>query len=121
MAIGDPITFAYDGGNITLNRVDPNGSTGSRYWGVGTDKELTLTVKHRIPSNPEDDGESHLVRLDVTHFVASTKEVARTASCWMSIITTGSPQDTENAEDAAEAIVDFMADAMITKIVGRQL
>jgi hypothetical protein len=119
MAIGDPITFAYDGGNITLNKVDPNGDPGSKYWGVGTNMELTLSIRHRVPKIGSD-GESHLVRLDVDHFDATTNAFVRRSSAWVSIVTTGSPQDQENSEDAAEALVDFLSDATITKIVGRQ-
>jgi hypothetical protein len=118
MAIGDPITFAYDGGNITLNRTGW-GSYSSTYEGVGTNLALKLSVKHTVPSIG-DDGESHLVRLDVDHFDATSGALLRRTSAWASARTDGSPQDSENSEDALEALVDFLSDATITKIVSRQ-
>lgn len=116
MAISDPITFAYDAGNITLNRINQD-SYGAVYYGEGTDKKLTLTVKHTIPPRGGS-GESHLVRLDVEHYASGV--YVRTSSAWVVIRTTDNVQDVESSEDAAEALVDFLSDANITKIVGRQ-
>jgi len=118
MAIGDPITFAYNGANITLNRTGW-GTYSSVYEGEATDLKLKLSFKHNVPAIGED-GESHLVRLDVDSFDSTTHAFLRRTSAWMSIRTDGLPQDSENSEDAAEAIVDFLTDGNITKVVGRQ-
>lgn len=118
MALGDPLTFAYDAGNITLNRVNQD-NFGAVYYGTGTNLTVTLTVKHTIPAIGKD-GESHLVRCDIDHFDATTGAFKRRASAWLAIRTDGAPQDSENAEDVAEAIVDFCSDANITKLVTRQ-
>lgn len=116
MALSDPLTFAYDAGNITMNRINQD-NYGAVYYGEGTDVKLTLTVKHTIPPRGGD-GESHLVRLDVEHYASGV--YVRTASAWMVIRTSDNVQDQEASEDAAEAIVDLCSDANLTKIIGRQ-
>jgi hypothetical protein len=118
MAITDPLTFAYDSGNITLNRINQD-NYGSVFYGTGTDLAVTLTFKHTIPPIGGD-GESHLVRVDVDHFDSTTHEFVRRSSAWCAIRTDGTPQDSENSEDVTEALVDFLSDANITKVVGRQ-
>jgi hypothetical protein len=118
MAFSDPITFAYDGGNVTLNRVS-SGDYSSKYFGVGTNLTITLTVKHTVPAVGAD-GESHLCRVDIDHFDGTTGELLRRASAWTSVRTDGSPQDSENSEDVTEALVDFLSDANVTKLISRQ-
>lgn len=76
-------------------------------------------MKHTIPARGAS-GESHLVRLDVEVYDAAGV-LLRTASAWTVIRTDNGIQDPEESEDAAEAVVDFLSDANITKIVGRQI
>lgn len=118
MAITDPITYAYDAGTITLNRINQD-NYGAVYYGEGTNKKVTLTVKHGIPAKGKA-GESHLVRTDIEHYDPTSGALLRTASAWMVIRTDDGVQDVESSEDVAESIVDFMSDATITKIVSRQ-
>lgn len=118
LALGDPLTFAYDGANVTLNRVNQD-NFGAVYYGTGTNFTITLTVKHTIPAIGKD-GESHLVRCDIDHFDGTTGAFKHRASSWLAIRTDGAPQNAENSEDVAEAIVDFCTDANITKLVSRQ-
>lgn len=118
MAFADPLTFAYDAGNVTLNRVNQD-NFGAVYYGVGTNLTITLTIKHTIPAIGAD-GESHLARVDIDFFDATTGAFKRRASAWCAIRTDGAPQDQENSEDVTEALVDFLSDANITKLVGRQ-
>jgi hypothetical protein len=118
MAFSDPITFAYDAGNITLNRVS-NGSFSSVWYGVGTNLTVTMTIKHTVPAVGSD-GESHLCRVDVDHFDSTTGAFSHRSSAWTSIRTDGMPQNSENSEDVTEALVDFLSDANITKLVTRQ-
>lgn len=118
MAFADPITFAYDAGTVTLNRVNQD-NFGAVYFGTGTNLTVTMTVKHTIPAIGKD-GESHLCRVDIDYFDASTGSFKRRVSAWCAIRTDGAPQDQENAEDVTESLVDFLSDANITKLVGRQ-
>lgn len=118
MAYADPLTFAYDAGTVTLNRMAPiNNST--IYFGYGTNLNVTLTIKHTIPAVGAD-GESHLARVDVDYFDATSGLFKRRVSAWCAIRTDGTPQDSENAEDVTEALVDFLSDGNITKLVSRQ-
>lgn len=118
MAFADPITFAYDAGTVTLNRINQD-NYGAVYFGSGTNLTVTMTVKHNVPAIGKD-GESHLCRVDIDHFDATTGAHKRRASAWTAIRTDGSPQDSENSEDVTEALVDFLSDANITKLVSRQ-
>lgn len=118
MAISDPITFAYDSGNITMNRINQD-NYGAVYYGEGTNLKFYLRISHTIPARGKF-GESHLVRLDVEHYDGTTLALLRTSSAWCVIRTDDGNQDQENSEDAAEALVDFLSDANITKIVGKQ-
>lgn len=47
MAFSDPITFAYDGANISLNNVS-KGPYQAVYYGVATALAVTMTVKHTV-------------------------------------------------------------------------
>lgn len=118
MAFADPITFAYDAGTVTLNRINQD-NFGSTYYGVGTNLTITMTVKHTIPAIGAD-GESHLCRVDIDHFDSTTGAFKHRSSAWVAVRTDGSPQDAENSEDVTESLVDFLSDANITKLVGRQ-
>lgn len=121
MAISDPITYVYDVGgvgSVTLNRINQD-NYGAVYYGVGTNIDVTLTIKHTIPARGKS-GESHLVRCDVSRYDATTKALVRTESAWMVIRTDDGVQDQESSEDVAESITAFMSAATITKIVGRQ-
>lgn len=118
MAFADPLTFAYDAGNITLNRINQD-NYGAVYYGTGTNLTISLTVKHTIPAIGAA-GESHMARVDIDHFDATSGAFKRRASAWVAIRTDGAPQDSENSEDVTEALVDFLSDANITKLVGRQ-
>jgi hypothetical protein len=118
MALADPITFAYDAGTVSLNRVNQD-SFGAVYYGTGTNLTITLTVKHNVPGIGKD-GESHLCRVDIDHFDATTNAFKRRCSAWCAVRTDGTPQDSENTEDVTESLVDFLSDGNITKLVSRQ-
>lgn len=116
MAYSDPLSFSYNGASVTMNRINQD-NYGAVYYGEATDRKLTLTVKHTIPSRGQA-GESHMVRLDVEQYAAG--EYVRTTSAWSVIRTDDATQDLEEAEDAMEAIVDFLSDANVTKLATRQ-
>jgi hypothetical protein len=118
MAFSDPIALAYDAGVVNLNRINQD-SFGATYFGEATNKRITATVKHTIPPRGGS-GESHMFRLDVEHYDATTLAYTRTASAWIAIRTDDNTQDAEMSEDVTEAIVDFLTDPNITKLVSRQ-
>jgi hypothetical protein len=117
MSLADPIVFAYNAVNTNLNRINQD-NYGAVYYGESAAGErITLTVKHTIPPRGEP-GESHLVRIDVEQYAAGV--YVRTATAWAVIKTFDEVQDQEASEDVAEALVDFLTDGNITKVVSRQ-
>jgi len=118
LAFADPLVFAYDGANYNLARLAPKGNA-TEYFGYGTNLTINVTVKHTIPEVGKP-GESHLLRVDVDHFDATTNAFLRRCSAWCNIRTDGAPQEVENSEDVAEALADFLIDGNITKLVSRQ-
>lgn len=120
--LGDTISVSYDGAAKVLNRIRQDGY-GAEYFlddRATSSREFSVTVKHTVPARGES-GESHLFRLDVDQFdSASPYAYLRRSSCWMAMRTEDNTQDQEISEDTAEAVVDFLIDATITKIVGRQ-
>jgi len=118
MAIADPITFAWNATNVTLNRINQDGY-GSVYYGELSPRKFTLEVKQTIPKVGEYN-ESHLLKLTVQVYDATTGAYIRTVQAWSVVKTLDAAQDQEECEDAYESLVDFLSDANITKLVGRQ-
>lgn len=121
--LGDTISVTYDTVAKTLNRVRQDGFGADYYLDdrATSNRVFSVSVKHTIPTSRGGDGESHLFRLDVDQYdSASPYDFLRRSSAWMAIRTDSATQDQEISEDTAEAVVDFLTDATITKIVGRQ-
>jgi len=120
--LGDTIGVTFDAVAKTLNRVNQDGF-GAQYYlddRATSNRCFYVTVKHTIPSRGSP-GESHLFRLDVEKYdSAAPYALLRSASAWMAIRTDVATQDQEESEDTTECVVDFLSDANITKIVGRQ-
>lgn len=120
--LGDTISVTYDTVAKTLSRVKQDGY-GAEYFlddKAVSNRCFRVTVKHTVPA-PGVAGESHLFRLDVDQYdTASPFALLRTSSAWMASRTDSATQDQEISEDTIEAVVDFLTDATITKIVGRQ-
>jgi len=116
MSLGDPISITYN--TVAKNLVKINqDSYGSEYYLDDGDQKYTLSVKHTIPSKGAS-GESHLVRLDVEHY--SSGVLVRTSSAWSVIKTFDGTQDTNASQYTTEALVDFLTDANVAKVVGRE-
>lgn len=117
MSLGDPISVTYN--TVAKNLVKINqDSYGSEYYLDDGTERFTVSVKHTIPSKGAA-GESHLVRLDVEHFDAEGI-LQRTSSAWTVIKTFDGKQDVNSSQYATEALVDFLSDANIAKLVGRE-
>lgn len=117
MAFADPITLTYATVATTMDRINQD-NYGSEYYGVQGLNKLTLSVKHTIPARGKF-GESHLARLDVEHYDADGV-LLRTSSAWTVIRTDNGIQDATSSDNAAQCLVDFLTDANIDKLVGRQ-
>jgi len=120
--LGDTISVTFDAVAKTLNRVNQDGF-GAQYYlddRATSNRTFDVIVKHTIPKRGLP-GESHLFRLEVAKYdSAAPYALLRTAIAWMAIRTDNATQDQEESEDTTEAVVDFLSDATITKIVGRQ-
>lgn len=114
--LGDTISVTYNTVAKVLSRIKQDGY-GAEYYLDDVTKRFYFTVKHTVPATGKT-GESHLARLDVEHITDGV--VARKSSAWTAIRTDVGLQDQATSEDTTEALVDFLSDATITKIVGRQ-
>lgn len=117
MSLGDPISITYNTVSKDLVKVNQD-SYGSEYYLDDDTERYTLTVKHTIPAKGAA-GESHLCRLDVEHYDADGV-LTLTSSSWAVIKAFDGKQDTDAAQYTTEALVDFLTDANIGKLVGRQ-
>jgi hypothetical protein len=117
MSLGDPIAITYNAVVKNLVKVNQDNFGSTYYLDDGTER-FTMSVKHTIPASGEA-GESHLVRLDVEHFDVDGV-LLRTSSAWSVIKTFTGKQDTNSSQYVSEALVDFMTDANITKVIGRE-
>lgn len=121
--LGDTISVTFNTVAKTLNRVRQDGYAAEYFLDdrATSNRTFAMNVKHTIPAARGGDGESHLVRLDVDQYdSASPYEFLRRTSAWIAIRTDSNTQDQAEAENAAEAVVDFLSDATITKVVGRE-
>lgn len=120
--LGDTISVTFDTVAKTLNRVKMEGY-GAEYYlddKAISNRVFRAFVRHTVPSNGSF-GESHMFRLYVDKYdSASPFSLLKTTSAWTSIRTDLAAQDQEEAEDTAEAVIDFLSDATVTKIVGRE-
>nr|UJQ84876.1 MAG: hypothetical protein 2 [Leviviridae sp.] len=117
MALGDPISITYNGVAKSLAKIY-NASGGIEYTLDEVTIRYTLSVKHTIPPKGES-GESHLARLDVDHYDASNV-LLRTSSAWMVIKTFEGVQLATASDYAAQALVDFLTDGNIDKLIARE-
>jgi hypothetical protein len=117
MALGDPISITYNGVAKSLAKIySPNG--GVEYSLDEITTRYTLSVKHTIPPKGGA-GESHMVRLDVDHYDASNV-LLRTSSVWTVIKTFVGVQLATASDYAAQALVDFLTDGNIDKVIARE-
>lgn len=117
MALGDPVAITYNGVAKNLAKIySPNG--GVEYTLDEVTIRYTLSVKHTIPPKGGS-GESHLVRLDVDHYDASNV-LLRTSSAWIVIKTFDGVQLATASDYTTQALIDFLTDGNIDKIIARE-
>jgi hypothetical protein len=117
--IGDTVAVTYNAIVKTLNKINQD-NYGSNYFldDAANLMKFTLTVKHTIPPKGKF-GESHLARLDVDHYDASSV-LLRTATAWGVIKTDNGNQDSTSSSRVALALQTFMTSTNIGKLVGRE-
>lgn len=93
--LGSTITLAVNAVNKVLVRVNDSEPYQSSYFLEDGDHDITLTIKHQIPSLRAAGKESHLVRLDVVSYDAEGV-VIRKQSTWTVLETALGRQDSTN-------------------------
>lgn len=119
--LGDTLTVTYNAVAKVLNKVS-TGNYAATYYLDDASNHMTFTasVKHTIPAVGAS-GESHLMRLDVAYFDATTGDLLRTESVWSVFRTTGAPQSTVSLGYAAHAVVDYLdGGTIIADILARE-
>lgn len=117
MALGDPVSITYNGVAKSLAKTYPaNG--GVEYTLDEVTTRYTMSVKHTIPPKGGA-GESHLVRLDVDQYDAGNV-LLRTSSAWIVIKTFDGVQLATASDYTTQALIDFLTDGNIDKIIARE-
>jgi hypothetical protein len=93
--LGSPITLAVNAVNKNLVRVNDSEPYQSQYFLEDGLIDLTLSIKHTVPSLRALGKESHLVRLDAVEY-DSTGANIRKQSIWTVMETSLGRQDTTN-------------------------
>lgn len=112
------MTLTIDNVDITLTRINQQDNR-SMYHGAVDNRKVSLTISHNIPSRGQD-GESHLVRLDVDHHEDVSGAYLRTSSTWMVIRTTNGVQNDFSSRIETQGLVDFCTAAFTDRVVGRE-
>lgn len=117
--LDNTLTINYDATPVTMTKVR-EGNYSSEYMGESGDMKLIMSINHTIPPRGGT-GESHLVRLDIEHYEASTGVYLKTSSAWTVIKTFDGSQDSTACEHTVAALQDFTADAAsVAKVIGRE-
>lgn len=93
--LGSPITLAVNAVNKNLVRVNDSEPYQSQYFLEDGLVDLTLSIKHQVPSLRANGKESHLVRLDAVEYDSAGANI-RKQSCWIVMETSLGRQDTTN-------------------------
>lgn len=117
MALDDPLALTYNTVAKNLPKINQDNYGAEYFLNDGTNR-FTMTVKHTIPKKGAS-GESHLARIDVEHDDGNGV-LERIASAWLVIRTDVGQQDPDASSYVAQMLVDYLVDANIVKIIGRE-
>lgn len=104
--LGSTITLSVNSVNKVLARINDSEPYQSTYFLEDGLVDLTLTIKHQVPSQRAASKESHLVRLDVVEY-DSTGALIRRQSTWTVMETPLGRQDTTNLGYYFAALVSW--------------
>jgi hypothetical protein len=80
--LGTTITLSVNSVDKILKRVNDSEPYSSTYFLEDGDFDFELNIKHTVPKTRGVSKESHLVRLNVTEYDATTGEILRVQSTW---------------------------------------
>lgn len=116
--IGDTIGITYNSVAKTLNKVNQDNYGADYYLEDGTER-YSIAVRHTIPAKGQP-GESHMLRLNVEHYDATTNELVRTCSAWTVIRTDDGTQDYTDSQYVMAALLTATTTTNTDKIIGRE-
>lgn len=113
----DPLNITYDAVSKSLVKVNQDGYGSDYFLDEGTIK-YSLSIRHTIPPKGGY-GESHLLRLDVSHYDADGVYL-RMDSSWAVIKTFDASQDPTDLVLCSDALAGLMTSANNAKLIGRE-
>lgn len=114
----DPLSITYNSVSKSLKRVNQDSNGSDYYLDDGTEK-FSLSIRHTIPPRGGA-GESHMIRLDVDHFDATTGEYLRRTSSWNVIKTFDAVQVSADSENTTLALAAMLDATNVGKLAGRE-
>lgn len=116
-----PISLTLGSDTLVLNRVNQDGYASTYFGRIGSNTDVTMSVKHTFPKSRSVVGrESHLVRFDIEVFDGVSGGLIRKNSVWTVLQVDGGQQDSASLKQAYELITEFMTSGNIDAILGRQ-
>lgn len=115
----DTLSVTYNAVAKTLTRMT-NGSYQVKYGlDDGGTMYYNLRIEHTVPSAANGVGETHMIRLDIDNYDADGAYLRRD-SAWFVLKTSDAKQDSTAIDYTAQALVDFLSDANLLKLVARE-
>jgi hypothetical protein len=108
-------SITHNTNSVTLTRIKEEGYS-SEYRGEFGDDKFNLSIKHTF-ANRGEPGDSHMARLDVEHYDATTGELIRVPGVWRVFKTFEGTQNTAQLQQAADALDTLVDAAFIAKII----
>lgn len=118
--LGTTITIPVNAVNKVLNRVNDSEPYSATYFLAEANVEYQVTIKHTIPKTRGASKESHLVRLDVTDYDATSGDLVRKQSVWTVIETSVGRQDDTTAGYYVAGLDAFLDATVTGKVLARQ-
>lgn len=109
--LANSYSLTYNAEALVLNKINQD-ANGSVYFGkLGTDRDITMTVKHTFPRSrtAKSPVESHLVRFDISYYNAVDGTLLRTNSAWVVLQTKDGLQIDADLKSTYELITEICA------------
>lgn len=119
--LDNSISITYNAEAVTLYRLNQDGYTGLFQGALASGDDLTLEVKHTIPSAPGKP-EQHLCKLTLVQYavVNGVTTLSRTTSVHTVIKTSFGVEDDTTSLRLKKALDTFMTDVTVDKVLDRR-
>lgn len=108
--LANSYALTYNAENLTLVRTNQN-NYGSSYFGkLGTDRDVSLEIKHTFPPNRLVKGpESHLIKFSINYYNTTDGTLLRTNRVWLVMECRSGIQDNSALKSTNELLTEIMA------------